>query len=126
MLLLGVAVTALLVSCSSADDRRPASLLSRSLTNRNIKMAHPRTRVRRTSSDQRLAELQALATLGRGRASMGHGRIDPFLYGKRKRTGILRDYLILSPRRYDDLDSDYLYSPEYKGLQYDLDPPLAN
>jgi len=44
-----------------------------------------RERMKRTTSDQRLAELEALATLVRSRAPVGHGRIDPFLYGKRKR-----------------------------------------
>lgn len=40
----------------------------------------------RTSSDQRIAELEALMTLVNGRVSVAHGKLDPFLYGKRKRT----------------------------------------
>jgi len=48
-----------------------------------------RERTRRTTSDQRLAELEALATLVRSRAPVGHGRIDPFLYGKRSRASVM-------------------------------------
>jgi len=59
-------------------------------------------RVRRTSSDQRLAELQALATLERSRSPVGHGRIDPAFYGKRKRFSsnrITYESDLLAPRQ---------------------------
>ena len=34
---------------------------------------------KRTSSDQRFAELEALMTLVNGRVRVGHGKVDPFL-----------------------------------------------
>uniref|UniRef100_A0A8W8NK86 Uncharacterized protein n=1 Tax=Magallana gigas TaxID=29159 RepID=A0A8W8NK86_MAGGI len=40
---------------------------------------------KRTSSDQRIAELQALIALVHGRGNVAHGQLDPALIGRRKR-----------------------------------------
>jgi hypothetical protein len=42
-------------------------------------------RFKRTSADQRVAELEALMTLVNSRASLGHGLLDPLYYGRRRR-----------------------------------------
>ncbi|KAL8606221.1 hypothetical protein ACOMHN_043439 [Nucella lapillus] len=42
-------------------------------------------RVRRSSSDQRIAELQALMALTRNGIPVGHGKFDPLTVGKKKR-----------------------------------------
>lgn len=44
---------------------------------------------KRTMSDQRLAELQALIALSRGQGiPIGHGHIDPWRIGKRKKRSV--------------------------------------
>lgn len=48
-----------------------------------------KNRDKRASSDQRVAELQALIALSRGSGLVGHGHIDPFMAGKRKRAELL-------------------------------------
>jgi len=63
-----VLLTALLVSCISA----------RSLT------GYERSRTRRATSDQRMAELQALIALSRD--GVGHGMFNPLEIGKKKRS----------------------------------------
>ncbi|XP_064603229.1 uncharacterized protein LOC135468749 [Liolophura sinensis] len=50
-------------------------------------------RLKRTSSDQRIAELQALIAMSRGGALVGHGQVDPYEIGKRKRDVRLNDNL---------------------------------
>ncbi|OWF54316.1 hypothetical protein KP79_PYT00350 [Mizuhopecten yessoensis] len=46
----------------------------------------PSRLIKRTSSDQRIAELMALIALSRGGGGMiGHGRIDPNYVGRKKR-----------------------------------------
>ncbi|XP_074660625.1 uncharacterized protein LOC141913079 [Tubulanus polymorphus] len=46
--------------------------------------AQSRQRIKRASSDQRIAELQALIALSRGRSSLvGYGELDPRIVGKR-------------------------------------------
>ncbi|VDI22276.1 Hypothetical predicted protein [Mytilus galloprovincialis] len=63
---------------------------------------------KRTSSDQRIAELQALIALSRGSGIVGHGRIDPYGIGRRKRdTGILRT-LINKNRLLQNSDDSHL------------------
>ncbi|XP_045176830.2 uncharacterized protein LOC123537243 [Mercenaria mercenaria] len=45
--------------------------------------------VKRTMSDQRLAELQALIALSRGQGiPVGHGQIDPWVIGKRRKRSL--------------------------------------
>jgi len=46
-------------------------------------------RTRRTLSDQRLAELEALINLATSPAPFGHGLVDPSRFGKRNRGSVM-------------------------------------